>query len=74
MPNLQKLRDQFHVDHTVVKLDWSANDLVDNTRYWCGRLSHHEETRVWKGHLQIDLNTATEDTAALHHLASLEKS
>jgi len=74
LADLPKLRSQFHVDHTVVKLDWSPNDLVKNTNYWSGRLSHHYDTGTWKGLLRIDLHTTSEDNAAMHHLTSLERS
>ena len=68
----QKTRSQFRVDHMPVLLTLPAEKMIDYTRYWCNLLSHQRETDVWKGMLKIELNTATEDNAALLHLNSLE--
>ncbi len=69
----KKTRQQFHVDHMPVILSWPPETVIDHTRHWCGLLSHQRETGVWKGLLKLDLNTPSEDTAALQHLQSLEE-
>jgi len=71
--NRKKTRQQFRVDHMPVLLTWPPELVIDHTRHWCGLLSHQRETGVWKGLLKIDLDTISEDNAALQHLQSMEK-
>ncbi len=71
--NRKKTRTQFHVDHMPVLLSWPPELVIDHTRHWCSLLSHQRETGVWKGLLKIELNTISEDNAALQHLQSLEE-
>jgi hypothetical protein len=47
--------------------------LVSRTRFWWGQMSHTEEEEVWKGLVQVPLNTPDDDAAALQHLNTLEK-
>jgi hypothetical protein len=67
-------RSRFRVDHMPVRLSWPMHLIITHASHYCGRLSHQQETGVWKGLLKIDLNTVAEDQAALQHLASLEES
>ena len=55
-----------------VLLTLPPEKMIDYTRFWCNLLSHQRETGIWKGMLKIDLDTATEDNAALLHLQTLE--
>jgi hypothetical protein len=58
-------KKRFHVDHILVRLDLTPEILVDDTRYWFGLFSHRRGDDVWKGMLQMPLETATDDTLAI---------
>jgi hypothetical protein len=66
--NSTKLR--FRVDHILIPLASTpdrladARRLVDDVRYWFGLLSHRRSDDVWKGMLQLPLDTAAEDVQA----------
>lgn len=54
---------RFKLDHFSVPLEAPGVALVTHTRYWTGFFSHTRD-KVWKGMLQIELNTPASDTAA----------
>ena len=64
-------KNQFHVDHILVPLASTpdriadARRLVDDVRYWFGLFSHRRSDDVWKGMLQLPLDTAAEDQQAV---------
>lgn len=59
---------RFHVDHILVPLRAAqfsdASRLVDDARYWYGLFSHRRNDDVWKGMLQLPLDTEAEDAIA----------
>jgi len=63
--NRKATRDRFHVDHILVPLTSAPEFLVDDVRYWFGLFSHRRGDDVWKGMLQLPLDTATDDTLAI---------
>jgi hypothetical protein len=71
------LERKYNVTHNVVRLDMSAQNtpqkLVSRTRFWWGQMSHTEEEEVWKGLVQVPLNTPDDDAAAMQYLKALEK-
>jgi len=71
--NRKKTRQQFRVDHMPVLLSWPPELVIEHTRHWCTLLSHQRETGIWKGLLKINLDTASDDSAALEHLQSQEE-
>lgn len=68
--DFQSSRSNFRVDHSFVNLDWPLTDLINQTRHYAGLLSHQSETGVWKGMLEISLNTPEIDAQALAHLVA----
>ena len=58
---------RFHVDHILAPLDSRPEDLVDDARYWYGLFSHRRD-EVWKGLVQIELNTPADDAQACDEL------
>lgn len=56
---------RFHVDHILIPLNSAPERLIDETRYWFGLFSHRREDDVWKGMLQLSLDTAAEDALAI---------
>ena len=56
-------KPRFHVDHFLVPLCSNPEEVVDNTRYWCGLFSHRRDS-TWKGMLRVELNVAADDNAA----------
>lgn len=64
----------FRVDHNYVSLELPLPALVHNTRHYAALLSHQSETGIWKGMLQVNLNTPQDDAAALQRLEEMERS
>lgn len=67
-PEISK-RD-FKLDHFPIMADELPQATVENTRYWIQLLSHRRDG-IWKGMLHIELNTPTEDQAAMDYLKSI---
>lgn len=67
-------KQRFHVDHILVPLAPTADRLadarrlVDDVRYWFGLFSHRRSDDVWKGMLQLPLDTAAEDMQAANSM------
>jgi hypothetical protein len=67
-------RHRFRVDHILVPLAATPNRLadarrlVDEVRYWFGLFSHRRSDDVWKGMLQLPLDTAAEDVQAANSI------
>jgi len=70
--DLKTSRRVYRVDHYYVNLDFELPALISHTRYYAGLLSHQSETGVWKGMLQISLNTVQDDAQALQRLEESE--
>jgi len=70
-------KSQFKVDHILVPLASTPdrlNDssrLVDETRYWFGLFSHRRSDDVWKGMLQLPLDTVADDVQATDFINAL---
>jgi hypothetical protein len=62
----------FHVDHMYVGLNWDGLSIVEHSRYWCGLFSHSRIDGVWKGMLNVELNTPDADAAAVKFLEDAE--
>jgi hypothetical protein len=68
--NRDATKQRFRVDHILVPLASTpdrladARRLVDDVRYWFGLFSHRRSDDVWKGMLQLPLDTAAEDVQA----------
>lgn len=71
LTNRDATKNRFHVDHILVPLASTpdriadAKHLVDEVRYWFGLFSHRRSDDVWKGMLQLPLETATDDQLAV---------
>jgi hypothetical protein len=63
-------KDRFHVDHYPFDAGEEPTVTLEFTRYWILLFSHNR-LGVWKGMLQIPLNTPTEDAAARELLNTL---
>lgn len=55
----------FNLDFFPIDLDASAAMLVNLTRYWLSLFSHRRGDDLWKGMLQVRLDDAVDDGAAL---------
>ena len=51
----------FQCDAYFVDIGKSPQRVVDDTRYWYGLFSHQRETFLWKGMIQIPLNSNDEE-------------
>ena len=60
----------FKLDHFPIMADESPQATVENARYWV-QLFTHRRDGVWKGMLRIELNTPSDDQAALDYLNHL---
>jgi len=67
------LEEKYCVLNHTIRLDWKPERIVKWTRFWWGQMSHTEESEVWKGLVQVPLNTPDDDAAALQYLKTLEK-
>jgi hypothetical protein len=65
----ERCRQGFHCDTNVVNLTTSPEWLVTQTRYWYGLYSHRRGDALWKGLLQLPLDS--DDVAARAMLDSL---
>jgi hypothetical protein len=60
-----QVKASFHVDFLPLDLDGDDEILVDLTRYYLSLFSHRREDLVWKGMVQVPLDTVAEDDQAL---------
>lgn len=59
------VKAQYRLDAFPVDLDGSPEALVSSTRYFLGLFSHRRGDDLWKGMLQVRLEDASDDAAAL---------
>lgn len=60
----------YRLDHYIVDFCYDPLVTVEQTKYWLQLFSHNRDG-VWKGMIQLELNTPNEDSNALNHLNSL---
>jgi hypothetical protein len=60
--NLERCKREFHCDTSIVNLTTAPEWLVLQTRYWYGLYSHRRGDALWKGMLQLPLDS--DDDAA----------
>src|SRR5690625_4652366 len=53
----EQCKIDFACDAYLVDLSSTPEIIVSDARYWFGLFSHQRETSLWKGILQIDLDT-----------------
>lgn len=58
----------FRVHHDIVNLGWELMHIINHTRFHAGQLSHQKDTGIWKGMLQIALNTPEDDGRAVANI------
>lgn len=63
-----QVKRSFHVDFLSLDLDGDGEILVDMTRYYLSLFSHRRKDLVWKGMIQVSLDSVAEDDQALHLL------
>lgn len=63
-------KQNYFLDHYPFDAFYSPVATVEQTKYWVQLFSHNRDS-VWKGMLQIELNTPNEDTQALQYLNSI---
>jgi len=56
---------EYALDAYFVALDGPPQEIVNLTRYWSGLFSHRRGDLLWKGMLQVRLENAEDDAAAL---------
>lgn len=66
MRNLVKA--QYRLDAFPIDLDGSPEALVSSARYFLGLFSHRRSDDLWKGMLQVRMEDAADDAAALASL------
>jgi hypothetical protein len=59
------VKAEFRLDAFPIDLDGSAEALVSSARYFLGLFSHRRGDDLWKGMLQVRLEDAADDAAAL---------
>jgi hypothetical protein len=67
-PGLAKTK--YLLDHYPVDFSYRPDVTVEQTRYWV-QLFTHNRVNVWKGILQLSLNTPIDDEHALEYLNGL---
>lgn len=67
-----RIKHRYHVDAYFVGLEWGPEDLVEHTSFWYSMWAHRRGDELWKGFIQVDLDTK-EDRSATHQLAQLDK-
>jgi len=60
----------YSLDHYPFDAGYAPDFTVEFSRYWIQLFSHNRDA-VWKGMLQIPLNTPMDDNMALHYLNSI---
>jgi hypothetical protein len=63
-------KTNYLVDHYAVDCTYSPLNTVELTRYWVQLFTHNRHS-VWKGILNVPINTAAEDNDALNYLNGL---
>lgn len=63
------IKTNFLLDAFLVDLGGDAESIVNVSRYWLGLFSHRRVDGLWKGMLQVRLEDAADDAAALAALA-----
>ena len=63
-------KQNYFLDHYPFDAFYSPIATVEQTKYWVQLFSHNRDS-VWKGMLQIELNTINEDAQALQYLNSI---
>lgn len=53
----ERCKHQFHCDTNIVNLSTAPEWLVTQSRYWYGLYSHRRGDALWKGMLQLPLNS-----------------
>jgi hypothetical protein len=66
----QLSKDQYRLDHYPFDAGYSPAFTVENSQYWIQLFSHNRD-QVWKGMLEIRLNTPDIDQQALDYLHSV---
>jgi uncharacterized protein DUF6932 len=61
-------KTRYKVDHIMINLRTPAVGIVDQTRFWFGLFTHRRSDDVWKGIVQISLNTPVEDAIEMQQL------
>lgn len=61
----------YMLDHYPFDAGYEPLTTVNYSRYWVQLFSHNRDA-VWKGMLQIELNTTDEDEMALQYLNSIQ--
>jgi len=67
----QLSKQNFRLDHYPFNASVSPEFTVNYSRYWIQLFSHNRDA-VWKGMLQIALNTSTDDTNAIQYLNTVQ--
>jgi hypothetical protein len=65
-----QVKAAYHLDFRAVDLQGSVEALVSLARYWHGVFSHRRGDYLWKGMLQVRMEDAGDDAAALAALGS----
>lgn len=64
-------KSNFLLDHYAVDYSYDPNVTVEYTRYWV-QLFSHNRMGIWKGMLQLFINTPADDQRALAYLNSIQ--
>ncbi|SCX71321.1 hypothetical protein [Variovorax sp. EL159] len=63
--DLELCKREFHCDTSIVNLTTAPEWLVLQTRYWYGLYSHRRGDALWKGMLQLPLDSDDDSARAL---------
>lgn len=63
--NLERCKQEFHCDTSIVNLATAPEWLVLQTRYWYGLYSHRRGDALWKGMLQLPLDSDDDNARAM---------
>jgi hypothetical protein len=68
----ERCKESFHCDTSIVNLTTAPEWLVAQTRYWYGLYSHRRGDALWKGLLQLPLESDDEVARAMLDLLMSE--
>jgi hypothetical protein len=64
----ERCKEEFRCDTNIVNLETAPEWLMTQTRYWYGLYSHRRGDALWKGLLELPLDS---DDAAAHALLDM---
>jgi hypothetical protein len=69
--NSQMAKTTYHTDAYFVDVEFGAGPVIQQTAYWFGLFSHKRATGLWKGMLEVQLDSQQDDATATQLLSTM---